>query len=210
MALVSDALEQYAWAHTSAPPPPLEELERETHRTMKSSQMLTGRVEGRLLKLLVQMIGARRVLELGTFTGYGTLSMAEGLPEDGRIYTCEIKPESIRFAEAYFARSPHGRKITILQGDDLPNIRRLEPPFDFIFVDGDKRRYLTYFEEGMRLLRPGGVMAVDNVLWSGRVLDPTDEDSRAIDGLNRVLARDDRVEAVCLTVRDGVQLVRKK
>ena len=207
---VLEAIERYAELQTTDPPDLLVELERHTRRELENHGMLTGKVEGRLLKLLTQLTGARRALEIGMFTGYGTLSIAEGLPEDGELVSCEADAKHAAIARSFFARSPHGKRIRILEGDAKRSILELRPPFDFIFVDADKTGYPAYFEESLRLLRPGGVIAFDNMLWSGRVLDPKDDDTRVIHALNRMLKNDRRVEAVCLTIRDGVQLVRKR
>ena len=173
--------------------------------------MLSGRVEARLLQLLVRLVGARRVIEVGTFTGYATLMMAAGLPPEGELVTCEIEPRHAAIAERFFARSPDGRKIRVAPGPALATLRALPAgSVDLLFIDADKERYPAYYEEGLRLVRPGGLIAIDNALWSGRVLAPADEEDRAIAAVNDRAARDERVEAVLLTVRDGVLLVRKK
>jgi caffeoyl-CoA O-methyltransferase len=209
-AMVREEIEVYARAHSTAANPLLEELEKATHEIMKDSHMLTGPVEGGLLKLLVGNTHAKRVIEVGMFTGYGTLSMAEALPEDGKIIACEIDPERIKFAKRYFDRSPHGKKIEVWEGDAYQTLRTLVPPYDFIFIDAEKTGYDAYYEEAIRLLRVGGLMAIDNMLMSGKVLEPSDPASIAVDALNRKISHDKRVEAVLLTIRDGVQVVRKK
>lgn len=215
MDLIDKSVENYAFEHTAPEPELLRQLSDETYARMESPGMLTGRLEGRLLKLLAMLSGARRILEIGTFTGYSALSMAEGLPEDGRVITCEIEPLHAEFARRYFARSPHGSKIEIRLGPALETLTALAADgpgaiFDMAFIDADKGRYPEYYERVMDLIRPGGLILVDNTLWSGRVLDPKDHDSLAIDALNSRIARDTRVENVLLTVRDGVQLVRRK
>jgi caffeoyl-CoA O-methyltransferase len=176
---------------------------------MDAPQMLTGRLEGRLLKLLAALCGAERVLEIGTFTGYSALSMAEGLPDDGRIITCEIEKAHAAMAQRYFDRSPHGKKIEIRLGPALETLASLTGPFDLAFIDADKGNYPAYYERSVELVRPGGLILVDNTLWSGQVLNPQDAESKAIDALNRRIAADARVENVLLTVRDGLQVVRK-
>jgi caffeoyl-CoA O-methyltransferase len=177
---------------------------------MECPQMLTGRVEGRLLKLLVEIHGPRVVLEIGTFTGYSALSMAEGLGPDGRVITCEIDPDAAEMAQAAFDRSPFGRRIELRMGPALDTVRRLESPIDFAFIDADKEGYPAYYEEILRRMPSGGLIVLDNMLQDGRVLAPDDSAARAIDQLNAHIARDERVENVLLTVRDGVQLVRKR
>jgi len=210
MDIVDKALEQYAFAHTRPEPQLLRELAEETHARMAAPQMLTGRLEGRLLKLLSAVSGAKRVLEIGTFTGYSALSLAEGMPEDGRVITCEIEKAHAAMAQRYFDRSPHGRKIEIRMGPALETLAALAGPFDLAFIDADKENYPAYYERVADLIRPGGLILVDNTLWSGQVLEPRDTESRAIDAVNRRIAEDPRMENVLLTVRDGIQLIRKR
>jgi caffeoyl-CoA O-methyltransferase len=210
MDFIDKDLERYAFDHTAPEPELLQRLSDETHAKMQMPQMLTGRLEGRLLKLLARMSGARRVVEIGTFTGYSALSLAEGMPADGTLVTCEIDPAHAAMAQRYFDASPHGNKIRILMGPALATLESLEGPFDLAFIDADKENYPAYYERVIGLIRPGGLVLVDNTLWSGRVLLPRDAESIAIDTLNRRIAKDDRVENVLLTVRDGLQLVRKK
>jgi predicted O-methyltransferase YrrM len=172
--------------------------------------MLTGPIEGRFLELLVAGMAAKRVLEIGTFTGYSALSMAAALPADGHIDTLDIEPKHAEVAQRYFDRSPDGGKITLHLGPALETIATLEGEFDFVFIDADKENYDAYFEAVLPRLSEGGLIAIDNTLWSGRVLDPPDETTKLIAALNDKLAADDRVVAVQLTVRDGVTLVRRR
>lgn len=209
MDIVDKALEQYAFTHTRPEPELLRALAEETHARMAAPQMLTGRLEGRLLKLLAALSGAKRVLEIGTFTGYSALSLAEGMPEDGRVISCEIEKEHAAMAQRYFDRSPFGKKIEIRMGPALDTLASLSGPFDLAFIDADKENYPAYYERVVELMRPGGVILVDNTLWSGQVLEPRDAETRAIDAVNRRIAADKRVENVLLTVRDGLQVVRK-
>jgi caffeoyl-CoA O-methyltransferase len=208
--LVIEAIERYAWDKTRAEPRQLRELEEWTRAEMQNPQMLTGRLEGRLLKMLVALCRPRLVLEIGTFTGYSALSMAEGMPDGGRLITCEIDPAARDVAQAAFDASPFGHSIDLRFGPALDTISTIDEPIDFSFIDADKQNYPAYYEAVLARTRGGGVIVVDNVLWSGRVLEPEDEESLAIARLNDAIASDDRVENVLLTVRDGVQLVVKK
>jgi caffeoyl-CoA O-methyltransferase len=208
--IVEEQLEKYAERHTTPPDPLLAELAEETRATMSAPQMLTGPIEGRFLEQLVHGIGAKRVLEIGTFTGYAALSMAAALPEDGHLDTCDVEPKHAEVAQRYFDRSPHGRKITLHLGPATETIEKLEGEFDFVFIDADKGNYDNYYEAVLPRLSERGLIAIDNTLWSGKVLDPPDESSRAIAALNDKIAADDRVTAVQLTVRDGITLVRRR
>jgi caffeoyl-CoA O-methyltransferase len=208
--LVDERLEAYAERHSTAPDPLLAELAQETKETMSAPQMLTGPIEGRFLELLVAGTGAKRVLEIGTFTGYSALSMAAALPPSGRIDTLDIEPKHAEVAQRYFDRSPHGDKITLHLGPALETIGSLQGEFDFVFIDADKDNYDAYYEAVLPRLSEGGLIAIDNTLWSGRVLDPPDETTKLIAALNDKLAADDRVVVVQLTVRDGVTLVRRR
>lgn len=208
--LIDPNLERYAEEHSSDVPELLQRLERETLASMESPQMLSGRTEGQLLRLLIQMTGASTVLEVGTFTGYSALMMSSALPEDGELITLEVDPKAEAVARRYFAESEHGPKIRLVMGPALESLASIGGRFDFAFVDADKQNYPLYYDRILPLLRPGGVLAVDNVLWSGRVLDPRDEETRAIHELNERARTDPRVEHVLLTVRDGVLVVRKR
>lgn len=207
--LVSPEIEQYAVDHTTPLPDYLEELTRVTYENMASPGMLTGPVEGTLLQFLVWATNARRVLEIGTFTGFSAQMMAAALPDDGVLVTCDINPEAAKMARQYFARSPHGRKIELRLGEALETLKSLNGPFDLVFIDADKASYVAYYDRALELLSPNGIIAVDNVLWSGRVLDPKSESDHAIVGFNRHVRQDPRVRHVLLPVRDGVMLVRR-
>jgi caffeoyl-CoA O-methyltransferase len=205
-----EELEAYATDHTSAEPVLMEQLARETIENMKFPSMLTGKLQGSLLRMLVELIAARRVLEVGMFTGYATLMMASALPEDGELITCEVDPKAETIARQYFAKSAHGHKIEIQMGPAVQTITSLDGPFDFAYIDADKENYPTYYELCLDRLRAGGVIAIDNVLWSGKVLEPKDEASRAIAALNATIQVDPRVDNVLLPIRDGLMLVLKK
>jgi caffeoyl-CoA O-methyltransferase len=209
MDFIITAVEKFAHDHTKPESDLYQRLRDETYEKMQAPQMQVGRIEGKFLKLLVQLVGARSVLEIGMFTGYSTLMMAEGLPEDGRLVTCDIDPQAEAIARRYFAETPHGHKIEVRMGPALESISTLTGPFDLIFIDADKTNYVNYYEATMTLLRSGGLIVADNVLWSGRVLDPQDLDTRGIVSFDQHVQADERVENVCLTVRDGMMLVRK-
>jgi caffeoyl-CoA O-methyltransferase len=208
--IVPEDIEGYAAEQTTPPEALLAELAEETRTTLQSPQMLTGTIEGRLLELLVHGLQARRVLELGTYSGYSSLSMAAGLPPDGRIDTCEVEEAHAEVARRYIARSPYADRITVHLGPALDTIARLEGDFDFVFIDADKVNYVNYYEAVLPRLSPEGLIAADNTLWSGRVIDESDdsEDTRAIKEFNEHVRSDSGVTAVMLTVRDGVTLIR--
>lgn len=208
--LVDPELERYAESHTTPVEPLLLALRGETYARMESPDMQVGPVEGSFLRLLVQLSGARRVLEIGTFTGYSALMMASALPEDGQLITCDLDPVATAVARRFFDKSRHGRKIELRLGPALDTLASLQGPFDLAFLDADKERYPDYLEAILPLLRKGGLLVADNTLWSGRVLSPKGEEDRAIHAFNERCARDERLDAVLLTVRDGVTLARKR
>ena len=210
ISLVDEALEEYAMRSTQAEPELLRQLAAQTYKQMDFPQMLTGRLEGRFLKLLVTLSRPMFILEIGTFTGYSALSMAEGLPDGGKLLTCEIDPKAQRMAQDAFDASPYGGRIELRMGPALETIRQLDEIIDFSFIDADKEGYPDYYEAVVTRTRPGGVILIDNMFLSGRVLDPKDRASKAVAQLNDTISRDERVENVLLTVRDGVQFVRKK
>ena len=209
MDFIDEKIEQYAFDHTSEEGELLRRLEKETYEKLEIPQMTTGRIEARFLKLLARLVGAQRILEIGTFGGYSALSMAEALPEGGTLVTCDEDPVAIAFAQKYFSESPHGKKIKQMEGPALESIEKLTGTFDMAFIDADKINYSNYYEAILPMIRPGGLIAVDNVLWSGRVLDPQDESDRAIHEFNEWIVKDQRVESVLLTVRDGLNCIIK-
>jgi caffeoyl-CoA O-methyltransferase len=212
MDLLPEPIERYAEEHTTPPDELLARLADETRATLASPQMLTGTVEGRFLELLVYASGARRVLELGTYSGYSALSMAAGLPEGGRIDTCEVEERHAEVARRYIEESPYADRIHVHLGPALETIEQLEGEFDFVFIDADKPNYVNYYEAVLPRLSERGFIAADNTLWSGRVLDETDdsEGTRAIKAFNDHVRSDPRVTSVMLSVRDGVTLIRPK
>jgi len=208
--MVREEIEDYAARHTTPLPELLQEQVAETGREFGGLiSMVSGQVVGTLLQTLVYALGAKRVLEIGMFTGVSAQMMAAALPDDGRLITCDVYPKAIEFAKRSFARSPHGHKIEVREGPALDTMKTLEPGFDFVFIDADKGNYLNYYEAALPLLAPRGIIAVDNVLWSGNVLDPKDDDSRAIVAFNAHVQADPRTVNVLLTVRDGLLLIRR-
>jgi caffeoyl-CoA O-methyltransferase len=207
--IVNEEVERYADAHTTPPGALLLRLADETRSTLRSPTMLTGTVEGRLLEFLVFATGARRVLELGTYSGYSAISMAAALPPDGHIDTCEVDEAHAAVARRYIEEAGYADRITIHLGPALDMLAELEGSFDLVFVDADKVNYVAYYEALLPRLVGSGLMVFDNTLWSGRVVEPDDsEDTKTIMELNDRLATDPAVVAVQLTVRDGVTLVR--
>ena len=208
--IVTAAIEDYAARFSHAEPPLLTELRKETYGKTPIPQMLSGPVEGAFLKFVTQMSGAKRVLEIGTFTGYSALMMAEALPKNGELITCEIDRNIASFAQRYFDRSPYGKKIQLKIGPAVKTISKLKPGFDLIFVDADKENYPKYYDRGMDLLKRGGVMLFDNALWGGRVLHPDTPDDKGIHKTNEKATKDPRALNVLVTLRDGIQVVWKK
>jgi caffeoyl-CoA O-methyltransferase len=212
MEFVDPAVEAYAEAHTTQPEPVLRQLAEETRATLQAPAMLTGTVEGRFLELLVHGLRARRVLEIGTYSGYGTLSMAAALPPDGRIDTLEIDERHAEVARRYLAEAGHADRVTVHLGPALETLNSLEGTFDFVFIDADKVNYLNYYEAVLPRLAEDGLIAADNTLWSGRVArdQEGDENTEALREFNDHVADDGRVVAVVLTVRDGITLIRRR
>jgi caffeoyl-CoA O-methyltransferase len=208
--IVPAEIERYAEAHTTAPSDLLRRLAAETQAELRSPQMLTGPIEGRLLEFLVFALRPMRVLELGTYSGYSSLSMAVALPPGGHIDTCEVDETHAEVARRYHEEAGLADRITIHLGPALDTIERLEGEFDLVFIDADKPNYPAYYDALLPRLAESGLMVLDNTLWSGRVVDPDDSpETAAITSLNDRIATDPGVVAVMLTVRDGVTLVRR-
>ena len=177
-----------------------------TYEEMAVPQQLIGPVQGMLLQVLVWGSGARRVLEKGTFTGFSAQMMAAALPDDGVVVTCDIDPKAAKLARDYFNKSPHGHKIDLRMGPALETLESLQGPFDLVFIDADKSNTIAYYERAMELLSPRGIVAVDNVLGGGGVLDPDAEAHNAMAQFNRHVRQDPRVRHVLLPIRDGLTL----
>lgn len=204
------AVAEYANTRTTPDSPLIQELIEVSEEDLEHTDMLSGRQVGRLLAILVQISGAKRVLEVGTFTGYSALTMAEALPEDGELFTCEYNERYEDIARSFFNKSEHGSKISLLMGKALETIPTIEGTFDFVFLDADKINYPAYYEIILPRLEKGGIVVIDNVLWGGEVLSPESDKGEAIKQLNNKITADKKVEQVMLTVRDGITLVRKK
>lgn len=204
-------VEDYCFSKTSEPPVLLKNLEHDTRTQMHCPQMLCGKLEGRLLKLLTQLVNAKTILEIGMYTGYSALSMAEGLPVDGKLITLDIDERAEEFAKKYFKKSPHGHKIEIKMGPALESLEALTETFDLVFIDAQKSEYPDYFEKVLPKVRSGGLIVVDNTLSDGRVLDPIDtKRGQLMDEFNQMVLANDQTESVLLPVRDGITLIRKK
>ena len=211
MDFIEPAVEEYALRHATPPGEHLQFVDHETREHLDAPQMMVGTIEGRFLEMLVHALGARRVLEIGCFSGYSAIAMAAGLAPDGHITTCEISPRHAEFAQRHIERAGLGDRIEVRLGPAIETIATLEGPFDFVFIDADKASYVDYYEACLPLLADTGLLAADNTLWSGRIVDEEDQstDTVAIRRFNDHVAADRRVVTVQLTVRDGVTLVRK-
>ena len=206
-------LEDYILAHTEPEPEYLYRLWRATNIHTIHGRMASGHLQGRLLKMLVQMIRPKNILEIGTFSGYSAISMAEGLDDDGRLYTYEINDEMEDFTRPWIEGSEVADKIEFIIGDALTEAPKLGIAFDMVFMDGDKRTYRDCYEMVMTILKPGGFILADNTLWDGHVVDPAydkDHQTQGIETFNDYIAQDPRVEQVILPLRDGLTLIRKR
>ena len=213
MPIVADDIEAYAEAHTTPPPAHLVAAHDNTRRLLADrAGMVTGAVEGRFLEMLVFALQPRLVVEIGTFTGYGALAMAAALPPGGRVVTCELDERHAAIARGHIAASPFADRVEVRLGPALDTIAALDGPFDLVFVDADKTGYRAYYEAVLPKLADRGIIAVDNVLWGGRVADPAadDESTVALREFNDAVVADPRVTCVMTTVRDGVTLIRKR
>lgn len=208
-----ESLEDYVLQHIEPEPDYLYRLYRATNIYLLHGRMASGHLQGRLLKMLVQMIKPKRILEVGTFSGYSAICMAEGLDEEGKIYTFEINDEQEDFTRPWIENSPVSDKIEFIIGDAISEAPKLGITFDMAFIDGDKRTYVETYEAVLAILRPGGFILADNTLWDGHVIDPAYEHDQQTTGIRRFndyVAQDGRVEPVILPLRDGLTIIRKK
>lgn len=213
MHFISDQLENYIESHSENEPELLQQLSRETHQKILQPRMLSGHYQGRVLSLISKLVNPKYILEIGTYTGYSALCLAEGLQKEGELHTIDNNEELVDFQRRYFDKSSFGNQIHQHLGNALDIIPRLKPNFDIVFVDADKVNYSNYFHLIMDKLNPGGIILSDNVLWSGKVLEPLKKDdlsTEAIMAYNKLLKDDDRVETILLPIRDGLTISRKK
>ena len=208
-----EAIEAYILQHMDEESDYLKALYRQTHLKLINPRMTSGHLQGRLLKMFVQMIRPHRILEIGTFAGYSALCMAEGLDENGIIHTYEIDDELEDFTRSWIEGSPHGKKIQFHIGNALNEVPHLGETFDLVFMDGDKRQYMDYYEMALKHTSPNAIILADNTLWDGHVVEKAylcDRQTAAINEFNAFVASDTRVEKLILPLRDGLTMIRKK
>jgi len=213
MEFISEELDNYVCAHTENEPDLLYELNRRTHMNVLIPRMLSGHFQGRVLSMLSHMIRPRNILEIGTYTGYSALCLAEGLVDGGKILTIDKNEELEDLVEEFVQKSEYKDSIAMMIGDAMQIVPTLEDSYDLVFIDADKENYINYYNLVIDKLNPGGYILLDNVLWSGKVLEPTvegDADTAILIELNDLIHNDDRVQEVLLPIRDGLMLVRKK
>lgn len=208
--ITNPEIEKYAETHTTEESAEIKALIQSSDEELDYIDMLSGQLVGQLLKMIIQISGAKRILEVGTFTGYSAIMMAEALPEDGKITTLEMNLRYQKISEKHFAESSQSHKIELIKGNAQEIIPQMEAEFDLVYLDADKLRYEYYFEHVLPKLKTGGLLITDNVLWDGTVLNPTDHKAQAIADFNAKVNEDERVEQVLLPVRDGVLIIRKK
>jgi caffeoyl-CoA O-methyltransferase len=214
MEIIDPLIQTYCDHHTSPENEVLRELNRDTHANVLQPRMLSGHFQGRLLSMISHMIAPGMILEIGTYTGYSAICLAEGLKAGGRLITIDINPEREDLVNRYIQKAGFENRIQHIIGDAFNIVKSLPHTYDLVFIDADKPNYPKYYELAMDKLNPGGYMLIDNILWSGKVVDELalakDKDTQVLDGLNKKIANDLRVENILLPVRDGLMLVRKK
>lgn len=214
---INEFIQQYAEKHTGPEPDYLHELNRYTHSSVMRPRMLSGHLQGRFLALMSNLMQPQFVLDIGTYTGYSALCLAEGLKPDGRLYTLDNNDEVMEVAVRYINQSPYGSVIIPVLGDAMDSIRKMNqniPHWDIVWMDADKAEYSAYYDACIDHLRPGGLIMADNVLWSGKILDEKellkDKDTAALQAFNTKVCSDARVEPLLLPIRDGIMMLRKK
>lgn len=208
--ITEDKITEYIDRHLTTESPLLVELNRTTHLKTTDPGMVSGHAQGNMLQILSRMLKPRRILDIGTFTGYSALCLAEGLAEDGVLYTLETNEEIAELAQSFFDRSPIGSKIKIVLGNAVDSINNLDEELDLVFIDADKENYSKYFHLTVDKLKPGGIILADNVLWKGKVVkEPMDKNTKALHEFNVLVQNDVRVQNVILPIRDGVSLIQK-
>ena len=212
MHFIPEELDNYVVAHSENEPELLQKLTRETYQKILQPRMLSGHFQGRILSMLSKIVNPKNILEIGTYTGYSALCLAEGMQADGELHTIDVNEELVDFQRKYFDASNYGKQIQQHLGNALELIPELDKTFDLVFIDADKDNYPNYFEIVMDKLNPGGIILSDNVLWSGKVLEPLnpkDTSTKALLEYNKMLKDDPRVETVLLPIRDGLTISRK-
>ena len=210
MNFIDEAIDLYCVNHSEAEHPLFEKLRERTYAEMEIPQMLAGNLVGNFIQLMIRLCNADKVVEVGTFTGYSSLKMAQALPDKGQVITLEYEAKHAAFAQAFFDESPWGHKIVLKQGAALDHLPSIEGPIDLGFIDADKVNYIAYYEALMEKLRPGGLLILDNALWSGTVLNPQEESAQALAHMNTHVHQDSRVHQMLLPLRDGLMLAFKK
>lgn len=213
MEFIDPAIEEYARAHSEGESALLQELNRETYAKVLIPRMLSGHLQGRVLSMISKLIQPKNILEIGTYTGYSALCLAEGLHAEGELHTIDINEELETMILRYFNKSAHSKQLKPHIGNALEIIPTLNKTWDLVFIDADKENYANYFDIVIDSLGPGGIIIADNVLWSGKVLKETeakDEETRALKAFNEKVFADERVESVLLPIRDGLMVLRKK
>jgi len=209
--LLTENIHKYCKEHTASDNRLLSELERYTWDNEDVPQMISGQMVGKFLQSIIRMIAAQKIVEVGTFTGYSALQMAEAIPLDGEIHTCELMKKHAKTAQSFFDKSDYGKKIIIHQGPALESLEALRVGnFDMAFIDADKSNYLEYYKRCLAIIRTGGVIILDNMLWSGAVIDPNDDDSKALRKTGDYIQEDTRVFNMLFPIRDGLMLCIKK
>ena len=204
-------IEDYCIKYSEKESQIVSEIKKFTFQSEEAPQMISGEIVGNLLMMLIKTGNYKKILEVGMFTGYSALNMAEILPEDGELHTCEIMDRHIKTANKFFNRSKHGTKIFIHKGDACKTLEQFEAKsFDFIFIDADKNNYINYYKKCIQLLKPSGIIVLDNMFWGGSVLKPNDEQSITLNNLANIINEDERIINIMLPVRDGLMVCLKK
>ncbi len=213
MSFLPEKIDQYVENHSQKEPEFLQQLNKETWQKVLNPRMLSGGYQGRILSMISKLIQPKTILEIGTYTGYSALCLAEGLQKNGQLFTIDKNEELEDFAKKYFEQSPYNAQIKQLIGNALDMIPTLNEKFDLVFIDADKENYSTYFKMIIGKMNSGGVILSDNVLWSGKVIEeiePNDKDTKALVEFNKMLNADDSVETILLPIRDGLSISRVK
>lgn len=210
MEFIDEAIEEYSRLFSDKPSDLLQSLDRETHARILQPRMLSGHLQGRYLSMLSKLISPQLIVEIGTYTGYSALCLAEGLKPTGKLITIDINEELESFTRSFFDRSEYAKQIDYRIADAQQELTTVEGPIDLVFIDADKRNYAKYFDLIISKMRPGGLVLVDNVLWSGKIVDPkaTDKSTNALRDFNQKCLEDPRVEKMLLPLRDGLYMLR--